>query len=391
MNVVAPFGFYGAGNIGDEATLQGFAQLLRHHHAPLRTWVAAMDPDQTARAEPSFRYYRYQMGWRRYWTAWIRRIADAYVFPGGTPIMDSLGDWPLSEVVPMIRHARSLNKTVVFVGTGTETLRLPESRRLVADEIAQYVKHWSVRSASDRGRLTGLGVPPHRVTVAADVAWLIAPATPQFGKRLFERHGLGGSRVVGVNINAEHALLRREPEILGKLAMLLDRVIARENVRVAFLQNEIREGETYDLAAAKSVVALMQRRDAATIIPNDYLTPQQMMSAVACCELTISTRYHFCLFSALQNVPFLAIRRSDKVADLCDDLQWSSSVSPEEVDPHTHARLAGALLSGSDSKICGLSEHVGVMKGRALQNVAALDAMCPDVKPVAMRELSASR
>ena len=28
MNLVAPFGFYGAGNIGDEATLQGFARLL---------------------------------------------------------------------------------------------------------------------------------------------------------------------------------------------------------------------------------------------------------------------------------------------------------------------------------------------------------------------------
>ena len=45
-----------------------------------------------------------------------------------------------------------------------------------------------------------------------------------------------------------------------------------------------------------------------------------MMSLIANCRLTLGMRYHFCLFSALQDVPFVALQRSDKVADLCWDL-----------------------------------------------------------------------
>ena len=50
MNLVAPFGFYGWGNIGDEATLQGFARLMAGSPPKPRVWVASQNPRHTARA-----------------------------------------------------------------------------------------------------------------------------------------------------------------------------------------------------------------------------------------------------------------------------------------------------------------------------------------------------
>ena len=44
MNLIAPFGFYGWGNIGDESTLQGFARLVSHAHPAMRVWVASRNP-----------------------------------------------------------------------------------------------------------------------------------------------------------------------------------------------------------------------------------------------------------------------------------------------------------------------------------------------------------
>jgi polysaccharide pyruvyl transferase WcaK-like protein len=66
----------------------------------------------------------------------------------------------------------------------------------------------------------------------------------------------------------------------------------------------------------------MKRQDRAAMLPNRYWTPQELLSLVACCRVVVSMRYHVCLFSALQHVPFVAIQRSDKVRDLCSDIQW---------------------------------------------------------------------
>jgi len=375
MNVVAPFGFYGHGNIGDEATLQGFARVLGLERRHIRAWVASRDPRHTARAEPSLRYYRHQIGWRRYWTSWIRRHADAYVFPGGTPIMDGLGTWPLSEVSAIVDHARRSTKPVVFVGAGTERLERPQSRRIVAEALADYVAHWSVRSHRDRERLLELGVPTDRVTVAADMAWLIPPAAAEFGQHLLQRHAPGGGKLLGVNVNAEHALLAREPRLFQKLAAALDQLVEAHRLRVVFLCNEIREGETYDKAAAATVLSHMRHKGAALALPNEYWTPQEMMSIIAACTLTIGTRYHFCLFSAVQGVPFLAIKRSDKVADLCEDLEWPFGATLGELSPEGLVEGAVALLEGRDQAMQSLGDRIASMRVRAKLNQAALDAL----------------
>ncbi len=375
MNVVAPFGFYGYGNIGDEATLQGFARLVDKQQHAATTWVASQSPGHTASVEPSFRYFRHRNGNASPWGRLIRALSEAYVFPGGTPIMDNLGAWPLSEVVPLIDHARRWEKPVVFVGAGVENLSQAASRSLIREFVADYVAHWSVRSPRDRERLLALGVPPDRITVAADLAWLLSPVTPEFGRAMLRQHGLDDCRLVGVNINAEHALLERQPDLFETLAALLDKLIDEQNVRVAFLCNEVREDEAFDKAAATAVRARMRNVERSIVLPNDYLTPQQMMSIISCCAMTISSRYHFCLFSALQDVPFLAIKRSDKVADLCEDLAWPFGASPGSINLNDISHQATALLNDNSSGFEKLPDRVYAMRERSWHNQKALDIM----------------
>jgi len=91
--------------------------------------------------------------------------------------------------------------------------------------------------------------------------------------------------------------------------------------------------------------------------------------------MTISTRYHFCLFSALQGIPFLAITRSDKVADLCADLDWVHCLAPEDADAAGLVRHAGALLNDPAEAMGRLAERVAAMKTRAAKNASALEAL----------------
>ncbi len=374
MKLAVPFGFYGAGNIGDESTLQGFARLVSRDHDGMRVWVASRNPSHTARVEPSFKYYKSVGRDPRKW--WAQYRSDAYVFAGGTPIMDILGSWPLSEVVPLISAAHSQGKPIAFVGVGTERLQSESSRRTVSEVLAPKVARWSVRSERDKERLTDYGVRPQSVTVAADMAWLLDPVTIDFGKQHLKRLGLGENEpYVGVNVNNESFMLKQEPRLFEKLGRCLDEMIVRYGVRVLFLCNEVREDDMFDMAASLRIRASMRHKESSVLVPNEYFTPQQMLSLIACCRATVSTRYHFCLFSALQKVPFLALKRSDKVADLCWDLQWQYGASLSDINVADLSDAFSEIEGRRAELVVQLGNRVQCMRERALRNNIALEVL----------------
>jgi polysaccharide pyruvyl transferase WcaK-like protein len=368
LRLVAPFGFYGWGNIGDEATLNGFARLLRRTTLDVRATIGSRNPEHTARVEPAFRYFDVTRRDPRKWYANLR--ADCHAVIGGTPIMDMLGDWPLCDLIPLLKAADRSKVPFLQIGIGVEDLVRDASRRLVAEEIAPRVARWSVRCDRDRARLEQYGVARQDVTVAADMAWLIEPAALDFGRARLQAAGLPLDRpVIGVNLVNENACFDRRAAMATEIAFALDELIDRMDARVAFLANEVRPGDQFDRAAASRVAACMRRKERVVLVPGDYLAPREMMSLVGCCTVTLSMRYHFCLFSALQGVPFVAIERSAKVSDLCWDLGWEATVRPLEFEGRQ--LVEHALRSTSDA-ISRLAEAVRTMEQRALRNVAAL-------------------
>jgi polysaccharide pyruvyl transferase WcaK-like protein len=373
MRIVAPFGFYGWGNIGDEATLNGFARLLAVTGVRAEAWIGSRNPAHTARAEPAFRYFDVSRRDPRRWWAKLRGTVNAIV--GGTPIQDTLGDWPLRDVIPLVRSIDRWKVPFVFIGVGIEDLRLDESRRLVAGEIAPRVGHWSVRSDHDRERLEQWGVAAEAITVAADMAWLIEPVTAEFGRARLCHFGVDADRpIIGVNLVNENACFDQNPQMADALANALDELVEKYDATVVFLANEVREGASFDRAAATKIFGRMRCSDRAVLAPSEYFTPREMMSIVANCVLTISMRYHFCMFSTLQDVPFIAIERSTKVADLCWDLDWHARVAPQELDASAIVSHAKSLIEDRSEAKQRVSQAVRTLKGRALLNIAALTA-----------------
>ena len=374
MNLIAPFGFYGWGNIGDESTLQGFARLLSHYNNGIRVWVASRNPAHTKRVEQRFKYFS-PVGhdpWRR----WAKYRSKACVIPGGTPIMDVLGKWPLSELTPIIQAAGEQGKPVVFVGTGTERLMREESKRILRNIIAPSVLGWSVRCERDKERLIEYGVPGEEITVAADLAWILDGVSVAYGKEYLSSLNVeSGPGLVGVNINNESFMHEKEPHFFEKLAEFLDVIIERFDYRILFLCNEVREDDMFDKFASQKVLSFMNYRDKAFLVPNNYWAPQNMLSLIGCCSLTIGTRYHFCLFSALQNVPFIAIKRSGKVDDLCWDMNWPYGLPLTALDVSNLLEMVLGVRQRAASLDGFLKERVQVMKQRVIKNAIPLDTL----------------
>lgn len=374
MNLFAPFGFYGWGNIGDEATLQGFARLLSRSPQRFRVWVGSHNPRHTARVEPSFQYFHAAVSdWRRLWADYR---ASAVVVAGGTPIMDCLGDWPLCEVVPLVEEANHRGRPIVFVGSGTERLQREESRRIIADRVAPIVRSWTVRSEPDEARLIEYGVPPERVRVAADMAWLLELVSPDWGRQQLRSWGVSTTgRLVGVNLMNEKPVRDRHPHLFQTIAGFLDNLVENCGVSILFLANDVRETIGLDRAATLQTLAAMKHRDRTFLAPNEYWPPNKMMSLIANCDVTVSMRYHFCLFSALQGVPFIALQRSDKVADLCWDLDWSFGTDLNGLGVEDLIALYEALDSQRPAAVNHLSARIPLLRERASGNMIALESL----------------
>ena len=374
MKLVAPWGFYGMGNTGDEGTLCGFARLLALSHISADVSIGCGDPTHTARVEPAFRYFSASGKDPRRWWAKLRATAQAVI--GGTPVMDVLGDWPLCDLVPLLRTAERRSLPFAFVGCGIEELRHTKSNIILREEVVPRVHSWSVRSERDGNRLINAGVPSDRIAIAADLAWLIDPATDARMSRRLDDLGIRPPEaVIGVSICNENLCLDRHPEMAAALARTLDALISDRDAIVIFVCAEMRDEPIFDWAAAARVRDRMARADRALILPRHYFTPGEIMTVISRCCVVFSMRYHVCLFSAIQGVPFIGLERSDKVSDLCWDLGWPNRVALPFDDADTLIGMARDLMQNRNSAHAQLQATAQSMRERAMRNRIPLDAL----------------
>ncbi|MGH9890409.1 MAG: polysaccharide pyruvyl transferase family protein [bacterium] len=376
-SIALPWGVFGAGNIGDEAMLQGFSELVRDGwQEPIRIWAGSRNPAYVSQVVPEFRYFRSKGRPMSPVHRWALRRSDAYLIVGDTPIMDYLGPWPLTEIARITAVAEARRKRIGFLGIGTERLHNERSVRRMREQIAPPVEHWTVRTSEDRIRLASYGVDERRVTVAADLAWLVPPIDESFGMRWLGRLGCSRDRpLIGVNVTHDRWSLDQVPELPSVIASALDAIINKRNVDVMLFANEIREGEEFDSRGIEEVLGRATRTDRMFPIPNRYWHPQEAMSFVACCDVTLSMRYHFVLFSAMQGVPFVSISRLGKLADLCRDLRWPLELPLRDAHKENIESLLSDAMENRDHLSETLHETREIMVDRARQNIRSLEAV----------------
>ncbi len=375
-DLVLPWGIFGSGNIGDEAMLQGFAELLRSNGVQTsRVWVAARNPSHGVRVVPDFRYYKF--GGR---ISPARRRAlqrsKGHLIVGDTPIMDYLGSWPLTDIVKITNFAHTRQKKIACLGVGTEQLLDDRSITRLRDQIAPVVERWTVRTAEDKVRLVDYGVDEERVTVAADLAWLVAPVDTSLGRKwLRELGSRQGAPIVGVNITRDRWSMQQAPRLLDAVAAALDSIIATHDSDIMFFANEVRTGPEFDSAAIEEVLGRAKRPDRMFRIPNRYWRPQEALSFVACCSATLTMRYHFALFSAMQGVPFVSLSRLGKLKALCADMGWPHDLSLADANADAMQSHIGACLADAERLAPVLQTSTRTLHDRARRNIRSVQAL----------------
>jgi polysaccharide pyruvyl transferase WcaK-like protein/SAM-dependent methyltransferase len=354
----------GSGNAGDDAMLLGLHQALppglaltAEVHASERARallpdLACVDRADAAAVEASI------------------RAADFALLAGDTPIMDAWGiDWPLAANAVKLDLCRRLGKPVHAAGVGVDRLVDPEAIRIFHSSYSG-IASWSVRSDECRAALLELGVPPERVIVGADWAWLLEPALDRaWAEAHLAEQGLAPGRTrIGVNLVNERWRDRRD--LKRAWAELLDQLAERHDADVVFLCNESRAGEYFDRAAAEEVRAAMRRP--AWLVAGRHYDPAEMIALLASMTVAISQRYHFTLFAVLAGVYPVTIRRGQKVAGLMRELGLPFVGDMERVDAPAVASAVATALRGAEAELAGLASCRRHLAARAANNLALL-------------------
>ena len=295
-------GYYGFGNLGDEALLQVIVERLRARWPSCAVEVLSGDPDQTARtygveATPRMDLPRVNAAIER---------ADIVLSGGGGLLQNVTSLRSLLYYSTVIRSAvRAGKPTMVFAQSVGP---LDFWGRAVVRNFCKGLAAATVRDERSRALLGSL-VPSVAVERTADPVFLFEPAAEPLD---LAAEGLAGDDAPLVVVSVRK--WNGSDATAHALAAAVDRLAGEHGARVAFLPL----GGPPDAEIATTII----RRCASTpVLLPDYPLAQAAQ-VIGRASLVIGMRLHALIIAARLGVPFLALPYDPKVSALCDDLRY---------------------------------------------------------------------
>jgi polysaccharide pyruvyl transferase WcaK-like protein len=241
-------------------------------------------------------------------------------YPAEIAIRSALAHAALAGGVPVVLTGQTLGPDLDRV-----------DRRLVSSWL-RHVSYLGLRDSQVSLRLArALGVPPQRIDVAPDDAWLLAARVRAPVPVVLDRES---TPVVGVSLHDESrgsAAWGVTPlSLVEPLAAGLDALVRESGARVLFLSHSTaRPSGRGDESLVPMLRARMTHGDALVGVDR-FMTDRAVKGLTGACDFVVATRYHALVFAFAAGVPALGLFQ----------------------DRYTQTKLAGAVAS------MGLAGHV---------------------------------
>ncbi len=379
-------GYFGAGNLGDEAVLGVTLEYLRRKFPDLEAIVPGEDPGELAR-----RYGAVSFPWQDT-AAVIERLreVDLVVVGGGGLLHDYWPPRPETLFTPahfgLTYHcgmgwlAGELGRPVALHAVGVGPLLYREGRDLVraVSRVASYI---SVRDRASGRILEELGVEAGRVRVAADPAWLVEPAGGDEVGEILRGAGHGGGDWIAVALRNWDVECSQEQWETG-ITRALRTLSLRHGLGIVFLPFQ------HLAARLQDDVGLAERlaehlRDLPVAVIREPLTPSRAMGVIGGASLLVGMRYHAVLFAAARGTPTVALAYDPKVSLLVEELGGVAEVlGLAGLEADEVVRAAGDVLVGADELRSAAESRRRVQRERALRSLAGLASLLEDPPPL---------
>lgn len=369
-------GWFGAGNVGDEAILISELESMRKGLDPVEFHVLSFDPDRTGRLTRDIPEVRkiIRMGSKRNvlksrFADILRamREADVVMIGGGGLFQDIYNHYPIPFFTSMALLARMHRKPLVLYSLGIGPIRTSFGRYLsrLAAKSADIV---SVRDSGSKKLLEGLGVRK-KIEICADPAFLLEPVWNERCADIVSRIvNRSGGPVIGVCVQD---LLAWGDEERKTLAGTLDSLADERGARIIFIPfgsyrdswSKSEASVNVDTAASGKIAAMMEQD--CDLIEED-LSPGEVLSVLGKMDLVISMRLHGLILGLAAGIPVVALTYEEetKLRGLMTRIDEEESLfDVRSLDGEKLGRRIGRLLDADEKAANGYRNGAAGLRG----------------------------
>jgi len=358
---------YGAGNIGDDAVLQGILRILKSAAPDASITIGTYKGQSLEYLPPSLQYVNsYDIPQ----TVTTIRRSDCFISGGGTMIGDELNlSFPLGYNSRLISIAKLYGKRVAMLAIGANRVRQDEGVK-IAKTITRLSDLITVRDEQSRSVCLELGAKPSGTIATADPAFLLRPKETPRSKELKERLRARG-KVFGINVVNEVWAHKDGYKIA--IAKTCEYFSSRHGYTPVFFCNEIRPGNYFDFEANSQTAGLLDCEH--ELLEPIYYSPEEMIDILSTFEFVIGMRMHGLIFSAVAGIPFVAVSRVDKVDNFMHLFGLGISGTVSHCDSKQLIADAEDLLNNRRAFQRDVAERVAKLREDCLKNVELLREM----------------
>ena len=322
---VALLGYYGYGNLGDDALLDCSLKQLKRE-MPNASIIVLDNPANLVHRQSTLNTsYISRFSWKALLRTFLK--TNMLIFGGGSILQDVTSTKSLYYYLGMILFAKLLRNQVHLVAQGVGPINNPFSRCL-SKLILPLVTTITCRDAQSIVYITELVRLKKQPQLTADLAFLLKMPTADIA-----RSSAGNGFNLTSSASTLGVVLRQYKGIeLGTILEKIKQLIKEESVTNILLlpfQPEDIEYHKY----------IKTQLSIPTILMDAIYSPKDMLNAYTHLDYVLSMRLHGLVFAKLKGIPFQGIVYDPKVNALLDDtrtmeeLKLAASMSFKYLNP----------------------------------------------------------
>jgi polysaccharide pyruvyl transferase CsaB len=299
-------GYYGYGNLGDEAILAATADMFQAKAPDVEIVALSADPLATEKLHGVRAVPRWGLG-----PLW-RGLRDSDLFlQGGGGLYQDVTSWksPLYYAGQLVAARLARTPSMIWA-QGVGPLEGPAVRTAVGMALGG-ISLATVRDADSVEELTRLGVSPKRIRLTADPVLALQPATPRRAEELILQAGLEPRRpFIAVAIRPWKTWYERQ---LKAFTAVIAQIAAQEGVQVLVVPFQY-QVDRYLSDETSYCIGCRPGQAAPRVgVLHTPVTAQEMMALLGKAQFLIGMRLHSLIMAAAMGVPAIGLVYDPKV------------------------------------------------------------------------------
>lgn len=337
MSKILISGFYGFGNLGDEAILETMLDRIRKVEPVTEITVLSNNPDLTAKD------YKVSAVSRKSLSAVVGAIykCDVLVSGGGSLLQDVTSGKSIFYYLFIIMMGRLMGKKVMLYSHGIGPIN-KSTNRLLTKILLNGVHCITVRESNSKSDLIEMGVKQGLITVTADPVIDMTGANPERGREMLSKmKGFNPNLpIIGFSVRTKDF---KDDAHFADLKGLLQELAPRYNlVMLPFYYREDFE------------IANHMQQQLANIIVIDHKTAtHETLDLMSSFEVLVGTRLHSLIFAAVSGIPVIGMSYDPKIDYFLETINQSPALDIGAFNREAILKEIESVLSRRDA-ICSV-------------------------------------